>query len=241
MKKLLITCYCIGAILPITCHALATFGCTAETCDTNATNFNSATITGCTSTTNSCYGGYRVYTCTTCNSGYTRTAQSATIRGCANTITYYNCVADSTGDDTECDGTCDDCKSIIESNNSSGFLSPIPTGYQKFTQKTCFIKTCQCTTYDPIYRCDTGYYGTASCQQQSGQFALSCSGCTKCPNDTNAYTDTDLTTPAGTTSNASTNFTKNLPITDCYLPAGDYYDTSGKFTITDDESCYYSE
>lgn len=112
-------------------------------------------VSNCASKTSICYGNNKYYSCTTCLSGYTRTAMSTgPMMGCSNTGTYYTCKINCTG--------CSDC-------TSDASWSAIGNGYQRKTTRTCNCNTCIETH---SYQCGPGYYGSSS----NGT-----SGCERCP------------------------------------------------------------
>lgn len=230
----------IGALLtvPQYGYALGLAHCIGAICsDFSDTIVNgNATPANCANVSNSCYGSTRIYSCNTCNSGYTRTKQTITVDGCTNAIAYYNCVKESSDDGTDCDGTCDNCESTD--------WKTLATGYQQQTTRTCNTATCVCTSTSS-YRCAAGYYGTAtitSCRAVLNGYTCNTTDCQRCPIATGIYTNSARTVQAYGTVGAGNGKEK----TDCYLPAGTYYDASGTFQKTGSDyliatQCKYTE
>ncbi len=230
----------MGALvaMPQTAHALTGLvQCLGTVCNTGSiiTNGNFAPA-NCASVSDNCYDNTRIYTCNTCNSGYTRTKQTITVSGCFNTIAYYNCVKESDDGGTDCDGTCEDCESTD--------WNTLSDGYQSRTTKTCNTRTCVCSS-DISHRCATGYYGTAkmtSCQAGTNGWTCNTTDCQRCPAATGIYTNSARTVQAYGTVLAGNGNEK----TDCYLPAGTYYDATGSFEKTGSDTlilsrCAYTE
>lgn len=195
--------------------------CTGAACSALDDSLPVNVMRNCSNYSDSCYSGTRIRTCTTCNSGYTRTQQTTTVSTCTGSITYYDCQSDGSGGDGGdgdldpidpfpdlCDGTCDNCISLPT------WLPIIGSdGHEQKTTKTCNTATCKCNS-STEYRCAAGYYGVSF---------LGRSGCTRCPSSGGVY---------GTSTAGS-----NTKITDCYMTSGS--DDTGTFTYT--SNCYYTE
>ncbi|MBQ8293775.1 MAG: hypothetical protein IJX89_00090 [Alphaproteobacteria bacterium] len=224
MKKLLFLCTA-GAIAFAINGANALYSaCLATACSDTDTVTTISNVTNCTSKTSQCYDDEKVESCTTCNSGYTRTATTVTPTCSISSVTYYRCVSnssggDSGGDTNTCDGTCSDCI-------STGWTTVV-TGYQSKVTKTCDTSTCVCSS-STSYRCAAGYYGTLSfapCRVDMATGGTVCSGCTRCPSTGGVY---------------GSSLAGSDVITDCYIPTGSsFVDDTGTYTYS--SPCYYSE
>ena len=111
-----------NASIPSTAMAA---GCLAAACTTQI--IYAAQGMNCATSTTNCYGDYKVLTCNSCNSGYTRTQQTTSVSGCDNSVTFYTCISNSSSggdeEDDDCDGTCTDCTSTD--------WTSVATGYEK--------------------------------------------------------------------------------------------------------------
>lgn len=192
--------------------------CLAQAC-TSQTIYAAQGMRCATSSTN-CYGDYKVLTCNSCNSGYTRTKQTTAVSGCDNTVTFYTCISNSSdGGDNSCNGTCTDC-------NSTSWTS-VTTGYQQQTTATCNTNTCVCSK-STSYRCASGYYKTANILCQFG--TSNCTGCSPCP--THSASGVSGSSGAGTTA-----------ATGCYITTATswtFSDSAGSGTERFGSTCYYS-
>lgn len=219
MKPKIILISAITAPLLLFNTSRAATICTGAACSVFDDSLPTNVIRNCSSYSDSCYSGTRIRTCNTCNSGYTRTKQTATVPTCTGSITYYDCQSDGSGGDggdggdtgdgeiTDCAHLCDSCTTL--SNRWMATLgSP---GYESRTTKRCGPLTkCECVS-NTEYRCAAGYYGTP--------YFSGTKGCTKCPGDGTSLADS------------------NTKITDCYMTGGS--DDTGTFTYT--SNCYYTE
>ena len=219
MKKVLTTCCCVGLGVMVHGNAIAVLSMCLEQICASDTEIVNTIPNNCKTYSEKCYNGYRVYVCTECYSGYTLTAGTpVTISGCANTVDPKSCTADCV--ETDCDDET---------------WTDFTTGYQVYKTRTWNASTCSCTTMQS-YRCDDGYYGTASCVRNVVTGGYACTGCSKCPSG-GVYTDAALTTPATAGCFAGNGKT----VESCYLPIGTYYDASGKFTLSGPaNACTYS-
>ena len=183
-----------------------------------------------------CYDKYYVKGCASCGGEYvlTEVTEKSLVAGC--NVTYRKCVKNSAGGgggEDACTGEeLEECnrRCAAESVNWEEMV----TGYQYRTVKKCNENTCDCIISSYTYRCADNYYGTAVCS-----FSLDggspCSGCEKCPDVGDIYTDTDLKTKAQASSKAGYNTEKQS----CYLPSGTYYTNIGNFTIPEKQTCDY--
>ena len=238
MKKILFL-GAIGALVAMPQHAYALTDmnfCFGAICENAALDGNFVP-TNCAVHSDSCFKGTRIYSCDTCEDGYTRTLQSTTVAGCSGSITYYSCVREGGGDDgNDCDGICENCE--------SSDWETLAMGYQQQIIRTCDTVNCICSN-SYKYRCASGYYGTAtmlSCMMNGigGGYTCSTTDCQPCPAADGIYTDANRTTLAYGTVAAGNGNAK----TGCYLPNGTYYDASGEFEISTPmllQKCGYSE
>ncbi|MBQ8294127.1 MAG: hypothetical protein IJX89_01950 [Alphaproteobacteria bacterium] len=161
--------------------------------------------------------------------------------------------------------SADNCEEIkrITCTNDTQASTIIGTTNLWYT-RTWNSSTSTCNTTSKFY-CKSGYYGTATganagcsvcpgnatCPGDKEQSNVYCnkgyvaittssvgSGCRTC-SVTGAYTDSALTTAAVATTAGLTLLTQATNAASCYLPAGTYYDSTGQFTITQDQVCYY--
>lgn len=176
--------------------------------------------------------------CTSCGTGYTLTRLSTTPSSgyCAN-VSYETC--------------CKNCSNCTSDTKWSAYN----TGYVRKAKRTCNCDGTCTTTYQ--YACASGYFGyttngTSGCNKCSygmdcpegnngvgftcisGFYMNSNMQCARCPSITDLYLDpalSDGSQPyAGSTSDT---------ISDCYIPAGNYYDAGGAVQITTDQACKY--
>ncbi len=205
---------------PIT-PSCTTTSYSSSTCSTS----QPYTISNCSSYgTDKCFNGQRVRTCTTCASGYTRTSATYTPTDCSGSYTYYRCVGSTQVEEDECE-TDADCAP------GAWITATANTAYQYRNTYSCvnsfLTMKCMSNTVDEReYRCADNYYGVAT---------SSYTGCSPCPNGGRT-----LRVGKGPGTVVSTTDT---PITDCFLPAGDYSDNAGSYTIDYDDfilaRCYY--
>lgn len=175
-------------------------------CSTVSISASVGDSTNCPATTTTCYKGggtgnnyYKVINCHACNSYYS--LQTLTDHTVCSNKTIYHC-------------TCD-CSTASQSWASH------TTGYIK--SHTC--TTCDCSTAIKsctgplVYRCASGYYGTAN--------STGTSGCTKCP------AAADGTTVSSTPGN-------NATPQDCYIAKNkSFSDATGSGIYAD--KCYYQQ
>lgn len=157
---------------------------------------------------------------------------------------------------------CDEIKHItcLDDTVASSTIGTTNLWYTR----TWNSSTSTCTSTSKFY-CKSGYYGTAT---GANAGCSTCPGNATCPGDkeqanvycnkgyvaistsatsagcrtcgaTGAYTDSALTTTAVATTAGLTLLSQATDAASCYLPAGTYYDSTGKFTITQDQACYY--
>ena len=121
-----------------TCGKIGFWGtCLAKhTCSPSVTSASSTNLTGCASAKKITFGASTVYSCETCNSGYTKTSETVSDQQCTNTTTRYYCKAPS------CTAT-----------TVSTYSTPTMTGC-----KTQYKKSFGGTVYDTCGACKTGYY-----------------------------------------------------------------------------------
>ncbi|MBR2286242.1 MAG: hypothetical protein IJ866_02200 [Alphaproteobacteria bacterium] len=62
----------------------------ASNCSNSTTVQN--TVSNCSSYTDYCFGGYRVRTCNTCDTGYSTSSRTYSVSGCSNTFSYNTCM-----------------------------------------------------------------------------------------------------------------------------------------------------
>lgn len=139
-------------------------GTTCSTKSASTCSGTASSITGCSSSSEYCFGSTKVRTCDICRKNYTRKSRSVSVSGCNNTYTQYYCES---GTLSTCDESTN-CKSDILWSNVSG------QPYQKKTTRRCALQMSGGSTCDEktAYRCKSGYYGTDQ-------------DCTACPE--NAY------------------------------------------------------
>ena len=212
MKKftIFLTIICGGAL---TSNAWALgMACSDQSCSTGDTTTPMVRVLNCKTKTVSCWGGStnnKIESCTTCNSGYTRTRKTVQlVSPCANTGTYYDCVKQGGGDiggGDDCDGTCDNCLDSV--------TSPA-TGYEYVIDATCNTSTCTCSKKFS-YRCAKGWWGTPPQLQMIGNYT----GCTQCSG-------------GGTTSGSGAK-----SITSCYVTGLTGSDSTGSWSCT--SNAYY--
>lgn len=225
MKKILIP---ILAFVPIGANAVSLdmVGCVSATCPSDTSTaivYYMTSVSGvCSSYTTKCLynsanGYYLEYqSCTGgCNADYlvlesqNLSDESAfgTVCGVSFTTTTRNICT--------CGTQCDSCGAGI----TPLWFSP-ETGYQSQIEYSCGLTTeCECTQ-STKYRCDAGYYGTASYSQLTGY-----RGCTRCPSSGGVYG----TSTAG----------NGTEITSCYIPTtSTLTDDTGSYQYT--SNCYYS-
>lgn len=107
-----------------------------KTCSPSTSAVSSSNITGCASAVKMTFGGTTVYSCNTCNSGYTKTSETVSDQTCKNTTTRYYCVAPT-------------CTEVTVSTYSTPTMTGCKTQYKKsFAGKQ----------YDTCGECKTGYY-----------------------------------------------------------------------------------
>ncbi len=150
MKKLFIPCTLCAGLFCCNVYGAFTGNCVGAMCleeIMSVVELNSIP-TNCSSYNKYCYGGgslngaggYAVYHCTGCKSGFTldgnQGAINLSVAGCLNTVYEGACV----------------CK-----NCTTGSWGAAGTGYEKRTY--CNSSTCTQTTQ---YRCAAGYYGTST-------------------------------------------------------------------------------
>ncbi len=243
MKKLYLIPALIGIPIALSTYVplaqAASTLCIPATCSvTGLQQLSQSVVSNCATKTSSCANNdsVRWESCTTCNTGYDRTARTITPTGCSNSFTYYTCTRDLGGGDdgddggeegggggnegggdvTFCDGTCENCSTLM---NNRWIIIVDNTGYQQMTNNSCNTATCVCSTTTQ-YRCNAGYYGTA--QHFLGRY----SGCTQCPS-------------SGGVAGSST-AGDNATITKCYIPTtASFSDTTGTWSYS--EPCYYTE
>lgn len=189
---------CAVGVLAVPEPALAiTSLCNATSCSNLSGGGVAATNPGpCARQTSSCYtdgtvigSGFKINSCSSCLSGYTRKAQTYSHGSCG-PYTWYLC--EKSGG-SGCDGTCDDCE-------STGWTSVGGGREQKITA-TCNTSTCVCSK-TVQYRCSAGYWGTGIIDMSTGV------GCTACasPGTSSAGTTSisGCCIPSGTTGTDST-------------------------------------
>ena len=112
-------------------------GCLAKSaCSSSTSAVSSSNITGCASAVKMTFGGTTVYSCNTCNSGYTKTSETVSDQQCTNTTTRYYCKAPA-------------CTEVTVSTYSTPTMTGCKTQYKKsFGGKQ----------YDTCSECKTGYY-----------------------------------------------------------------------------------
>lgn len=121
-----------------TCGKIYFYGTceTKKTCSPSVSVVSSSSITGCASASKITFGGSTVYSCNTCNSGYTKTSETVSDQQCTNTTTRYYCSAPA-------------CTAVTVSTYST----PTMTGC-----KTQYKKSFGGQVYDTCGECQTGYY-----------------------------------------------------------------------------------
>ncbi|MBQ4129801.1 MAG: hypothetical protein IJD69_00275 [Alphaproteobacteria bacterium] len=212
-----------NASIPSTAMAA---GCLAKSCTTQL--IYAAQGMNCATSTTNCYGDYKVLTCNSCNSGYTRTQQTTSVSGCDNSVTFYTCISNSSSggdeEDDDCDGTCTDCTSTD--------WTSVATGYEKKSTATCNTSTCVCSR-STTYRCAANYYGSSGstflCNIDIGG-SYTCSGCSPCP--THSASGYSGTSSAGT-----------ADATGCYITTAKSWalsDSTGSGNERFSSTCYYS-
>lgn len=151
----------------------------------------------CNDTTHNCMA---IVYCTSCAPGYSidtiYKVQTNYLNICDNTLAFQDC--------------CQECTDCGYNWGTNWYK------YQEGTYKTCEQCSTNCTT-KTVYRCNNGFYGTASAGG---------AGCYECPSDESGnvgYSE------KGTTS-----------ITGCYIKAGaNFSDGTGSGTYVED--CYYKQ
>lgn len=138
-----------------------------KTCSSSTSAVSSSNITGCASAVKMTFGGTTVYSCNTCNSGYTKTSETVSDRTCTNTTTRYYCSAPA-------------CTAVTVSTYST----PTMTGC-----KTQYKKSFGGQEYDTCGECKTGYYlaiadATTISSTQCNNTAQSISCISNCTNST---------------------------------------------------------
>ncbi len=195
------------------------FACPSEACTTQV--IYAAQGMNCATSSTTCYGDYKVLTCNSCNSNYTRTQQTTSVSGCDNTVTYYTCKSNSIGggdSGSSCNGTCTDC-------TSTGWTSA-GTGYEQQTNATCNTNTCVCSK-NTSYRCAFNYYKTATIMCL---FGGSCTGCSPCPTHS----------ASGYTGSSSAGATDATQCSISSFKSWSFSDSKGAGTERFASTCYYS-
>ena len=162
MKKLI---FLLGVALPIITYTTNIYAvgsvCRQEHCMSSDDAYMDLVRPSsyCNFSNSSCWGEYRVQSCTRCESGYDLVTKTVSIP-CAGTASYQTCQQQCTG--------CTNC--ISDKSWSAG-----NTGYEKKVTRTCDCNTCRTST---SYRCAAGYYGSS---------INGTSGCTRCPSSGGVY------------------------------------------------------
>lgn len=155
---------------------------------------------------------------------------------CDSANDYYGTASCSWSNGTRTCSGCTYCK-------GADTWATTQTGYQGLSSKYWSNYSDSCVD-DPKYRCDAGYYGTATCSWLNG--TRTCSGCSACPagyyksyGGDGARGDVCTRCPSsggvyGTTTAGAT------AVTQCYIPAGDISWTDSTGTYTCGEDSYYT-
>lgn len=194
-----------------------------------AATTNPSWIGGLTNPTSNCkeFSAYcfssahsAVASCTSCKPGYELKEERASV-ACpgaseiiGNTATY---------DYTYCYQNCNSTTCV-----SSGWYSTGQDGYESRIKRSCSVTgptgKCNETTE---YRCAPGYYGTPN--------STGTSGCNRCPEASDIWTDSAHTIRARGISAAGSNERES-----CHLESGiDYYDDTGRFQVKAGAFCHY--
>lgn len=152
------------------------------------------------------------------------------VRPCYECATGYHKNSNNTEcvQDIQCAEDCSNTSWTIDSNDEK---------YEVKYNKICDTETGQCVSQNRAYRCAIGYYALTGLAEATTsrlkETATNQLQCTQCPEVSGTFTDLARTIAArGTTAAAG-----SISIDDCRIPAGTYYDESGKRVVT--EYCVY--
>lgn len=131
----------------------------------------------CATYSDSCYNGYRVRTCKTCQTGMSLSSTTTSVVGCINTVNYNDCVFDPVEPD-DCTGLCSIGTTYTTIGGTNCKTSETAACYG--TQKLLSCKTCP-TNYTLTTKrvitdsCGTKTYNT--CVQDSSTCDGTCTNC----------------------------------------------------------------
>ena len=238
VKKILFSVFLFFMMVAPVLSACNWESCTPDTGKMqNATPGLQAEYVDCILDEYKCYDNYYVKGCASCGGEYvsTEVTEKSLVAGC--NVTYRKCVKNSAGGgggEDACTGAeLEECNRRCAAESDWTAIENV-TGYQSRTLKECNKNTCDCKISSYTYRCADNYYGTAVCSL-SWNDGMQCTGCEKCPDVGDIYTDTDLKTKAQASSKAGYNTEKQS----CYLPSGTYYTKIGNFTVPEKQTCDY--
>lgn len=138
-------------------------GTTCSTSSTGCTPSTAASISNCTTSTTTCFGGKAVRTCTECATGYSLMSNSLSVSGCSNTYSQKICSRDI---------QIDECSEDIDCG-LGGLYTAVTTGYVSSNSYSCVLGRCRTQI---TYKCAPNYYGAnPSC------LGTTCTGCSPCP------------------------------------------------------------
>ena len=183
-----------------------------------------------------------VTTCTSCETGYTSQSITVFVGDCSFTASYCSYCSISTtrpNNISSLGGNHDitNCSTLgrkyIYSSTANGYFevkscSQCANGYsiQKSPMQINF-SDCGLFYYYECQRdvCNAGYYGSGG------------DDCTECPNKTDAYTSSSLSTNPSRRDGYIMSDRGSTTVDDCYLKDGTYYDATGAWTHG--ATCFY--
>ena len=150
------------------------------------------------------------------------------VRPCYECATGYHKEINKCVQDIPCTEDCGNASWTIDSNDEK---------YEVKYNKICDTETGQCVSQNRAYRCAIGYYALTGLAEATTsrlkETATNQLQCTQCPEVSGTFTNQARTTAArGTTVEGG-----KTSVADCRIPAGTYYDESGKRVVT--EYCVY--
>lgn len=177
----------------------------------------------CATYSDSCYNGYRVRTCKTCQTGMSLSSATTSVVGCINTVDYNDCVFSPVEPD-DCTGLCSIGTTYTTIGGTNCKTSESAACYG--TQKLLSCKTCPTNYTLTTKRVITDSCGTKTfntCVQDSSP----CDGtCTNCTSDTRwSISRFDTGVESRTTKTCNTSTCKCLSSTE-YRCTNGYYGTA---------------